>query len=1077
MALCAENLSQLTLDSIQEDREFWEELPTLIEGLLRRAVNFQTNQAQGMWQYLEEFFLDFGNLAVHMLHLDIGFLTLVCQDPDIQPQDTLSRPYLQSLAWTLQISSIPFFRALTRINHSKVASLIARINDHIADTPANILPRLSEYMLLVFELLPKLPHLAPALAAALAVASNLVESRNERRTHGADEELLDSPITNRVIKSSYPLFRTVNEKYQQAVSKKASWLTADVSENLSRSIGLAFRLYCDWDPAFAAKLAEDLSLDLPDTTNDDYSLIVFYGWKFGSLKRHIMEGRMELRVWGVETMQIELVSIWRQNIQGNPEGIEYPIVQYLLKFLRDIRIIDYIVGVGSHPQLISRSGNIVGFFVVTNTYTNADTDTIWKAVTDSQDQRTVGEVLTLLGRTVTMHTSSSSGLLYLSSKLLEFSLSRFDPRVIEFCDLLFKTMREKYEERHRSDFSETPHIDSTPLRLCVRLIRESNSCHDISDELKVTLQRFAGNQLQQFLHFGMSEPDKRDVYEQCIEDIGQKNEFASGSIQALNALIPMSFDSQEIRKLATDYDLTALIISEFTHFWDNITEFTDRFSQNALLCRVHFLGRIIDKIPDKITPELSDVLWKQLFMTGKVDLARGYLWEMLCRVTKHCITQNPFIERCLHDYLPEVSPEKYSPEIASFAEHAVHYEIRFNPLPMTGENEIIALPGMERIWEFILTAPPNTIEGRATHFAIEVYLDHPLIRRAPASAAEATHISLVDRCVEQIKSAATKLKSFDDSADGHDKTMVTAADEHEIHSAGLKLSRSLLFLQQLLQGLRSRPQYSPPQGPPAELPERIGNGDPVDISYQCFNDSNNSKIRTLRIGSLCTAAELVDRLIRVTGFRKFNVIHSGQKINLLNNPSATVENLNIKALLIIRKTPDAPEFVAAGRRQSLTLVDSEVLKHFDDLYDLLDLKENYAREIYDFLIVFPPQERSRELVRAETHTEEELFPMEKPYKLLYSVKALSTCLREESLEVSVGYILQILIIANSFIKAEPNESFINHSIQVVISALIRPSMAFEFDNNMNLVFACHLIESLLLCLSGMLADFVAGNFR
>ncbi|KAH8696007.1 putative ubiquitin hydrolase [Talaromyces proteolyticus] len=1047
VSLCADNLSQITLDTIQDDREFWEELPTLVEGLLRRAVNFQTSQGQGTWQYLEEFFFDFGNIAIHMLCLDISYLTLLSQDQDIQLPDSICRPYLQSLVWTLQVSNIPFYRALTRLNHSKVANLVARINDHISDAPVNALEHLSEYVSLIFDQLTRFPQLASALVPALAVASNMLESRNERRTHGADEDLLETPAVNRIVKYSYGLFRVVNEKYQNAVAKKASWVTSDVSDNLSRSIGVAFRLFCDWDVAFATKLAEDLSLDLPDVANEDYALIVYYAWKFASLKRHIMDGRMELRVWGVESMQAELISIWRQNIQGNPEGIEYPIVQYLLKFLRDIRIIDYIVGVGSHPQLISRSGNIVGFFVVTGTYTNTDTDTIWKAVTDSQDQRTIGEVLTMLGRTITMHPSSSTSLLYFSSKLLELPLNRFDTRVVEFCDLLFKTMREKYEERHRDDFSDSAYLDSTPLRLCVRLIRESNSCHDISDEHKVTLQRFAGVQLQQFLLFGMSEPDKRDVYERCIGDIGEKNEFASGSIQALNALIPMNFDTQEIRKLATDYDLTALVISEFAHFWENITELADRFSQNALSSRVHLLGRIIDKVPDTITEELSDLLWTRVFMTGNLDQARGFVWEMLCRAMKHCIAPNPFVDRCLHHYLPEVSPENYSSEIVSFAEHAVHYEIRFNPPPVANENEIIALPGMERIWHFILTAPPNTIEGRATQFAIEIYLDHLLIRRAPASAAEATHISLVDRCVEQIKSAATKLKSFNDSADGEDKMMVTTADEQEIQSAGLKLSRSLLFLQQLLQGLRSRPQYSPPQGPPPELPERIGRGEPVDISYQSFNESNHSKIRTLRIGNLCTAAELVDRLTRVTGFSKFSVIYGGQKIDLLETPNTTVRDLNIKALLIIRKIPDGPGFMTAGRRQSLTLVDSEVLKHFDDLYDLLDLEDSYAREIYDFLIVFPPQERLRGLVRAETNGEEKLFPMEKPYKFLYSVKALSICLREESLE------------------GEPNSSFLRHSIQILINALIRPQMAAASKHNMNLVFACHLIECLLLCLS------------
>ena len=122
-------------------------------------------------------------------------------------------------------------------------------------------------------------------------------------------------------------------------------------------------------------------------------------------------------------------------------------------------------------------------------------------------------------------------------------------------------------------------------------------------------------------------------------------------------------------------------------------------------------------------------------------------------------------------------------------------------------------------------------------------------------------------------------------------------------------------------------------------------------------------------------------------------------IDLLENPDATVQDLKIKGLLIIRKKDDGSESSGSGRRQSLTLVDTEVLRHFDDLYDLLTLEDRYAREIYDFLSVFPPQDRVRVLVRDVNRTEKDLFPMGQPYVLLYSVKTLATCLREESLEV------------------------------------------------------------------------------
>lgn len=1001
---------------------------------------------------MEEFFLGFAQLSLHLAHLDTLALSQFANETDIQAPEMLSRLYLPVVGWTLQISNIPFFRNMERSYGPELANLVARVNDQIAAPPVDAIQRLSDLAALVLMLLPRWPQLAPMLVSVVTIINYTVDSGNERKKFHADDSVIDMSVLARTAKAGYTVIRAIDEKYQMHISKKSPWVTSEVSEAMLRHISSTYHSVSCLDPNFAVRIAQDLSIQVPENTKpEEYPPIILYGWKFGVLKKHIMDGRMELRVHGMEGMQADLVSIWRQHIQGNPAGVEYPIIRYLVKFLRENRIVEYIVGVDSHPQLISRSGNIIGFLVVTSTYTDKDTDTIWKTVTESQDQRTVGEVLGMLTRTFAMHQSSSPALLYLCSKLLELPLNRFDARMVDFCEQLLLNVREKHGDRARNEPLEFQHVDAIPLRLCVRLIRETTAFDEFSVEHKAFLQKFASTQLSSFLNLGLSESDKMDVYERCIQDIAEMNQFTVGSIQALNALIP-SYDPHEIQKLALDFDLTRLMITELAHTLDTKqSDFTDSFSMNGLLSRIQLLHRIIDKVPDTITEELSDILWGKVFMSKNiVEQGRSALWDMLCKVTGRCGKRNPFIERCIHGYLPSLSPEDFSPEILAFAEQAVNYEIQFNPPPIPGEDEVISIPGMDRIWHFILTAPPGTIETQATNFAIQMYLDHMIIRRAPRSAAEATHISLVDRCVEQLRSAATKLKSFSDgSTSGEDEPMVVIASESEIRAEELRFSRSLLFLHQLLQGLRTRPQYSPPQGPPPDLPERPGKGEIIEIPYQYFNGGMQSKVRVLRIGDLSTASELVERLVHLTGFSKFTTIYGGQKLDLLSTPHNTLRELKIRSgLLIVRKVSEGPEVPVIGRRQSLTLVDSEVLKHFDDLYDLLNLEDKLAREIYDFLVVFPPQQHVRDLVKSEDKSDREMFPMEKPYKLLYSVNALTTCLREESLEAS------------------PNQGFISHSIQALVAALTRPEMSESLaESPLKLLFACNLVECLLLALS------------
>ncbi|XHG03146.1 hypothetical protein AWENTII_006465 [Aspergillus wentii] len=1042
------SLNQLTYEVWIDDRDFWDEIPIMLECLLRRVQDFQPDEGRGPWDCFEEFFLSYARLTLHMVRSDTLALSQLIEDPDTQAPELMSRAYLPSLAWILQIGNIPFFRTMEKVHGSELANLITRLNDQIAAPPFDVIPQLSEYTVCIMALISRWPQLSSPLTHIMNIAHNMVESGNERRKHHADDALINSPVYIRTMKAAYNLVRAVDEKYQVHITKKWPYVTNDTGELMLRNISSTYSAVCQRDPALTLQLSEDLSIDLPDdAASDEYPSIIYYGWRFSVLKKHIMDGRMELRVHGMETMQTDLVQVWRQHIQNNPRGIEHAVVQYLVRFLRDNKIVDYIVGIDSHPQLISRSGNIVGFLVVTSTYTDADTDTIWETVTQSQDPRTVSEVLGMLTKTFPMHMPGSPSLLYLCSKLLDLPLNRFDARMVDFCEQLLYHVREKHE-RVRHDTLDIVHVDAIPLQLCVRLIRESAAFDEFSVEHKAILQRFASSQLSQFIRVGLSEAEKMDTYERCIQDIAEMNQFTVGSIQALNALCP-THDIQEIRKLATEFDLTHLVIAEIAHAVDlKQTDFTDSFSRTGLMTRVHILARIIDKVPDTITEDLSDVLWRKIFMSKElVEHGRRTLWDMLCTLTSNSMKRNPFIERCIQEYLPELLPEEYSPEVLSLAKQAIAYEVRFNPPPTAGEKEVVSVPGMDRIWSFILTAPPGSIETDAANFAIEVYLDHNVITRSPRSAVEATHIALVDRCVDQLKSAAIKLKLPKEPAVNGQKEPRKLAAEGEMHAEELRFSRSLLFLRQFLQGLRTRPQYSPPQGPPPDLPRRPIKGEPIDISYQAFNGGLHSKVSTMRIGDLSTASNLVDRLVQLTGFSKFKTIYGGRRIDLLEKPESTLRDLKIRSgLLIIRKDADSHEVSLAGRRQSLTLVDSEVLKHFDDLYDLLGLEDHLAREIYDFLVVFPPQERVLQLVKSDDKTDQDIFPIEKPYSFLYSVNALSVCLRDQALEAST------------------NDGFVSHSVVVLNAALTRPEMSELANNPTKILFATNLVECLLFAL-------------
>ena len=946
---CASRLGQLTYQSFVEDREFWEALPLVVEGLLRRETDFQPNDGRGPWICLESFFMSYALIALHVISIDIKNLQLTPDTQNVAP-DTLSRTYLPTLSWLLKFEPIPFYRTLDRCHGTEPINMVSRINDTFVQPPIDGLRIVSQFIDLIVGMVSTWPALGQYITLSTNVVHGMVASAWDRRRYSADASLADSAVPARTLRSAYEILRPVDKAFQTLLSKKPSWITSEVSDHFRNNMVPSYHIMAISSQQFGRDMAQDFGVEPPATaTPEEYAQIVTSGWRFNFLKRQITDGRMELRVHGVETMQQDLVNTYNQYIRASPSGTHSAVPQYLDKFIRDNKILEYLVGVDSHPQLISRASNIAGFLTVTDTYNNEDSDILWKAVIESHDPRFVAEILGVLVRTMNL-TSEIELVLYLCAKLLELPLNRFDQRMIEYFDQIITVYREKHHER--TQYNDYTHVDVVPVQLCVRLIREVRSEPELSPELKGHIQHVAGRVLSQLISLGISDEDKVGLFKSCTEDISQMNEFAVGSIHALLALTS-PYDGKDLTQLALEFDLTRLLISELSHTVDVASpEAVKTNLRSDIMPRLNLLLRTADKVPDTISSESCELLWEHLFMAEKLqDGVRAVAWDMLSKSLARCARRNAFLESFMNNFLPRVPPESFTPQVLAFAEQAVSYELRFDQLHVYDEDEIIAVPGMERIWTIILTAPPGTIEMKAINFAIDVYLDDNSIRNAPRSAAEATHVALVDRCVEQLKTAASKLKgSCDATTSGEDEPMVIVPSAADIRREELRFSRSLIFLRQLLHGLRTRPQYTPPTGSPPqlELKDEDVEGDLIEISYQAFSDSGGSTpIKKLQIGDLSTLAELSDRLIALTGFSKFSAISGGQRISLDDDATQTLRDSKIgrNGLLIVKKLPGAVGMVSSGRRQSLTLVDSEVLKHFDDLYGLLGLDERLSKEV------------------------------------------------------------------------------------------------------------------------------------
>ena len=741
--------------------------------------------------------------------------------------------------------------------------------------------------------------------------------------------------------------RAVDRLLQVAVTKEAG-LPRDLIKDMSHSLANLLLQVAQIDPELGQALFREREPDRALPAVDDLPLLVSRAWRFYMLRRCILSGRMEVRVQALDSMCAELIEAFK--LYGMAR-YDHPVMQYLADFILNTRLVEYLVGVDSHLQLVERAANVAGFLIVTQKYTPHESDVIWNMVRTHQDPRVVGAILRMLKGF--FNVASYPILLYLCQKLDELPVQSFDAAMIEYAASLLVHLREKFRAVQQT------RLDIPPYHFCIRLIREGTSPTTSSTVTVTALAQFAFRELQELLMWGPSIDDRKAIYLQCIQDITSKTASSTGSICVINGLLAQMRVFRDVPDdldtLALDLDLTRLLIEETSSLLKHDALRLLPTDEAVLNPRLDLLERIIGRVPETITPPLNEQLWKNLAENKTLGVVqRDLWWEMLCNVTGRLRSRNSFIDRCADILLPRLRPAYFTPGLLNWVQQVIQYKNRLMPTTIPGENEIIEIIGSDMLWRILLTAPDQTIEKQTIDCLVGFLVDSKLVYTAPPSAVEATHLALVERCVTQLTQAAARLKSFGDGvSSGEDESMIIVARDTEVEAEELRFRRSLSFLQVFFRAVRERPRpalgsHAPVCAPPTSPTVSGDRGEPIKIRYQSFpTDSTHPGTKEFEIDSLDTCRSLRDRLCQATGFTSFRTISSGHEIDLDLQPSRQISELQLgpQPLMISQRLRPATPPANEVSHEGLSGVEIELLKHFDHLYDLLGLEDRLASQV------------------------------------------------------------------------------------------------------------------------------------
>ncbi|QSZ30008.1 hypothetical protein DSL72_004526 [Monilinia vaccinii-corymbosi] len=830
----------------------------------------------------------------------------------------------------------------------------------------------------------------PRIFDNLTEPSRLVEKFNTSAVL-ARRHPLHTEDAIRKLASGYEYFNIMNFGLESIIEKNVTFLTPDAATTHLNSLALIL-FHSLWLNPQVGKDRIELQRKTCPGIEDSQQLakIISLEWKFSVLKKLITSAQMQLRVVGVTTMCQDLLALHsaHRSKEALPNG--GVILLHFAKLILQHKLIDYIVGIGSHPEIINESSNIVGFLVVTKTYEDEQTDTIWQTVMTSQDPRVVEAILRMVKKVLNLYEYSSC--LYICQKVSTLPIQAFTFAMRDFCENLFREIATKSGRRE---------LDAPPYDICVRLIRESSITSDGCPNGYPDIQNFAANHLRELLVNGPCQEARRDIYLDCIKDISNKTSTAPGSICVINALLNQSL-MPDLETLATKHGLTRLMVDELEL---NISGNRSlAYDSPANLARREILQQIISTEPDTINSELGKRLWNLLVGSRSNDTAdRLAGWDILNDAFQEQGFGNRYLSICFQNYLPKLEPIYFLEGTLRFVRSGL-YSLLDEKKRELADNKNVKLDlsfdflAMEQLWRIIESAPQVLVYEKAIEDLVDVYVGS-FIQELPRIRARELHLSFITRCFDKLADAASKLKaSGNDGIVGDDEDMVMMISDSQIQEQELLFTRSLATLQAFLAAYSSSVHFITPKL--RSITTTSSNdvrGPTLKIMYQAF-DENTSSIRELTIGAQDTAATLVARLQNETEFTSCRVFYCGKEFKHDEAELCkSVEDLNLTGLVLVKRRDDTDPPLPTSNDP----LQMEITKKFDQIWSYLGMQENLAEKIYSFLIQFPVYDRIMEDLGNSAVPYTEIFPLGQPFKALYSLYGLKQYISSQTSKGSV----------------------------------------------------------------------------
>lgn len=468
----------------------------------------------------------------------------------------------------------------------------------------------------------------------------------------------------------------------------------------------------------------DLLQQASGGNQENISKLFADSWVMQTAKTYLRSDIMDIRIIGLSALERRLVDIFHEH-KSDDEGLEHPVIQHAVKFMRKNEIIPYVFGPESRAGLLTKSVDVVTFLAATSTYTDAETDVIWRACSTNVEADFVKASFDVL--TKVKDFLDFERLLYIARKYSTSSINSFGVDALEFLPKLLQSIESK------------PSTERLAIGFVSIEILKSANCNSPC-KTRDRLKHSALNEISRLASHPFSADDRLQVYKFCIPEILEQTDQATTSVEALNILLPHSPHSPEAESLLGLLPVNAAV-DELCRFVERCKQRQVRSSDIAgIMERLDCVGRLIFLSSVKPESSIQEQLFRYLFGESAFsNQARDVAWQKLSKIAGSS-TSSPVLRSLFQGYMKDHVASLPS-DIATPGLIDLILQFLSNTL-LKGEGETYEIRLLSHsLWKalvrFAITAPTESVITASVNAVLNLLFAPPTEGEAISAAAAA----------------------------------------------------------------------------------------------------------------------------------------------------------------------------------------------------------------------------------------------------------------------------------------------------------------------------------------------------